>query len=70
MEYEQRPVHDAQQLGRILSKEHKTQIIWRGNKPPMLLKITPYFEYMPWWYYAKDMRFTPEKFKRAFWRAW
>jgi type IV secretory pathway TraG/TraD family ATPase VirD4 len=68
-EYEERPVRDANQLGRILSKEHKTQIIWRGNKRPMLLKITPYFEYMPWWYYAKDMRFR-EKLKRAVWRAW
>ena len=65
---EERPVRDAEQIGRILSKEHKTQIIWRGSKRPMLLKITPYFEYMPWWFYEPDPRF-PEKLNRRLWRS-
>ena len=45
----------------------KNQIIWRGNKRPMLLKICPYFEYMPWWYYSRDRHF-PEKWNRWIWR--
>jgi hypothetical protein len=68
VEYEARPVRDEQELGIMLSKEHKMQIVWRGSKRPMLLKITPYFEYMPWFQYAKDPRFR-EKFKRSFWRG-
>ena len=67
-EYEERPVRDRAELGRILSREHKTQIVCRSEKRPMMLNITPYFQYMPWWFYDRDVRFR-EKFKRAFWRA-
>jgi type IV secretion system protein VirD4 len=70
MEYEVRPVRDEQELGQMLSKEHKMQIIWRGNKRPMLLKITPYFEYLPWYLYSADPRGRyREKLKRRFWRG-
>jgi type IV secretory pathway TraG/TraD family ATPase VirD4 len=67
-EYEERPVNDAAELGRILAKNHKNQIIWRSDRRPMKLKITPYYDYMPFWMYDKDPRFR-EKFKRGFWRA-
>jgi type IV secretory pathway TraG/TraD family ATPase VirD4 len=63
----ERPVRDAEQIARLLSPSDKNQIIWRGNKRPMLLKITPYFSYMPWWYYSRDPRFK-QKFRQWFWR--
>ena len=33
----------------------------------MLLKIAPYFEYMPCWYYDRDARYK-EKWRRRLWR--
>ena len=63
----ERALRDPDQIARMLSKENKTQIVWRGSHRPMLLKVTPYFEYMPWWYYSRDKRF-PEKFNRWIWR--
>jgi stage V sporulation protein K len=63
----ERPVRDPEQIARMLSKDGKNQIIWRGNKRPMLLKICPYYEYMPWWYYSRDRRFH-EKWNRWIWR--
>src|SRR5689334_20222236 len=68
----ERPLRDPEQIARMLSPNSKhpgraNQIIWRGNKRPMLLKVCPYFEYMPWWYYSRDRRF-PEKFNRWIWR--
>jgi len=63
----ERPLRDPDQVARMLSKDSKNQIVWRGNKRPMLLKVTPYFEYMPWWYYSRDPRF-PEKLNRWIWR--
>jgi len=63
----ERPLRDPEQIGRMLSKDGKDQIIWRGNKRPMLLKVCPYYEYMPWWYYSRDRRFK-EKWNRRIWR--
>lgn len=63
----ERPLRDADQVARMLSKEGKNQIVWRGHKRPMLLKVAPYFEYMPWWYYTRDRRFR-EKWNRWIWR--
>jgi type IV secretory pathway TraG/TraD family ATPase VirD4/AAA+ superfamily predicted ATPase len=63
----ERPVRDPEQIARMLSKDGKNQIIWRGNKRPMMLKICPYYEYMPWWYYSRDRRFK-EKWNRWIWR--
>ena len=63
----ERPLRDPEQIARLLSKDGKNQIIWRGNKRPMLLKVTPYFEYMPWWYYSRDRRFR-QKWNRWIWR--
>jgi len=63
----ERALRDPDQIARMLSPAKKTQIIWRGNERPMLLKICPYYEYMPWWYYSRDPRFR-EKLNRSFWR--
>jgi len=63
----ERAVREPDQVARMLSPKKKNQIIWRGNERPMLLKICPYFEYMPWWYYSRDPRFR-EKFNRWIWR--
>jgi hypothetical protein len=64
----ERPLRDPDQIARMLAKDSKNQIVWRGSKRPMLLKICPYFEYMPWWYYSRDKRFR-EKFNRWIWRG-
>jgi len=63
----ERALRDPDQIARMLSPKNKNQIIWRGNERPMLLKICPYFEYLPWWYYSRDPRFR-EKFNRRIWR--
>lgn len=63
----ERALRDPDQIARTLAKESKNQIVWRGSHRPMLLKVCPYFEYMPWWYYSKDRRFK-EKFNRWIWR--
>ena len=60
----ERALRDPEQIGRMLSKDGKNQIVWRGNETPMLLKISPYYEYMPWWYYSRDSRFQ-EKWNRG-----
>src|ERR1035438_1048067 len=36
----------------------------------MLLKVCPYFEYMPWWYYSPDRNHLPERWNRRVWRRW
>jgi len=65
----ERALRDPDQITRMLSPKKKNQIIWRGNERAMLLKICPYYEYMPWWYYSRDPRF-PEKLNRSIWRGW
>src|SRR6202040_1274470 len=65
----ERALRDPDQIARMLSPKKKNQIIWRGNERPMLLKICPYFEYMPWWYYSRYPRFR-EKLNRSIWRGW
>ena len=68
---QERPLLDADQVSRLLSNERKNQIIWRGNKRPMLLKTTQYFDYMPWWYYEPDPNPKhAEKWKRRIWRPY
>jgi type IV secretory pathway TraG/TraD family ATPase VirD4/predicted AAA+ superfamily ATPase len=64
---EERNLLEANQVSQILYKERKNQIVWRGDRRPMMLKVTPYFEYMPWWYYSRDERY-PEKWNRQIWR--
>jgi type IV secretory pathway TraG/TraD family ATPase VirD4 len=64
----ERALREPDQVARMLAKDSKNQIIWRGAKRPMTLKICPYFEYMPWWYYSRDPRFR-EKFNRWIWRG-
>ena len=61
------PLLDPDQVARMLAKKWKTQIVWRGSSPPMKLKITPYFWYLPWWFYEPDSQHT-EPFYRRMWR--
>jgi len=61
---EERPLLDPEQVSRFLSPDLKNQIVWRGNKRPMRLKVTPYYEYLPAWYYSPDLRYA-EPWKRA-----
>jgi type IV secretory pathway TraG/TraD family ATPase VirD4/AAA+ superfamily predicted ATPase len=63
----ERALLDQDQVRRMLSPDRATQIIWRGNARPMLLKTAPYFEYMPAKYYDADPRFK-EKLRRRVWR--
>jgi stage V sporulation protein K len=63
----ERALRDPDQVARMIAKDTKNQIVVRLNKPAMQLKICPYFEYMPWWYYSRDRRFH-EKFNRWIWR--
>jgi stage V sporulation protein K len=64
----ERNLLDANQVSQILYKERKNQIVWRGDRRPLILKLTPYFEYMPFWYYAPDGRY-PEAWNRRLWRG-
>ncbi len=64
---EERNLLDGNQVSQILYKERKNQIVWRGDRRPLILKVTPYFEYMPSWYYSRDMRYR-EGWNRWFWR--
>ena len=45
---------DRDQVSRFLAKAKSTQIIWFGSRRPMRLKICPYYEYLPPWYYTPD----------------
>lgn len=64
---ELRPLLDADQVSKFLAKENKNQIIWYGSRRPMKLKLCPYYDYLPWYYYAADPRYK-ETGARAFWR--
>jgi type IV secretory pathway TraG/TraD family ATPase VirD4 len=63
----ERAVRDPDQVAKMLDKEGKNQIIWRGSKRAMLLKTCHYFDYMPWWYYSRPQG-RREKWNRAIWR--
>ncbi len=65
---EVRPLLDREQVSRFLAKKNQNQIIWFGHQRPMKLKLCPYYEYLPWWYYNPDKRFT-EKGARRLWRS-
>jgi type IV secretory pathway TraG/TraD family ATPase VirD4 len=64
---EERPLLDADQVSRLLAKGRKNQIIWRGEQRPMLLKLTPYYEYMPVKYYESDPHYK-ESWRKRLWR--
>lgn len=64
---EERNLLDPNQVSQILYKERQNQIIWRGDRRPLILKVTPYFSYMPFWYYSPDSRY-PEGWNRQLWR--
>ena len=65
---QERPLLEAEQVGRLLWPKLKNQIVWRGTRKPMLLKATPYYEYLPAWYYSPDSRY-PETWKRRRFRT-
>lgn len=58
---------DENQVARFLLRDRKRQIVWRGDRKPMVLRITPYFQYLPAWYYSRDPNFR-ESFRRWIWR--
>lgn len=60
----ERPVLDAEQITRLLAARKQNQIVWRGEARPMLLKICPYYKYMPVKYYDRDPRYKQS------WRQW
>ena len=63
----ERAVRDPDQVAKLLDKDSKNQIIWRGSKRAMLLKTCHYFDYMPWWYYSRPPG-RREKWNRRIWR--
>jgi type IV secretory pathway TraG/TraD family ATPase VirD4 len=63
----ERNLLDANQVSQLLLNSRGNQIVWRGDRRPLLLKTTQYFKYMPYWYYAPDRRFR-ESANRTFWR--
>lgn len=68
---EVRPLLDAAQVEKFLAKNNKNQIVWFGSQRPMKLKLCPYYEYLPWWYYITDeFKDTPvrEFWRRLIWR--
>ncbi|ODS56439.1 MAG: hypothetical protein ABS36_08630 [Acidobacteria bacterium SCN 69-37] len=67
-EYGERAVLDPEQASRLLSKGRRNQIIWRGDERALLLKICPYYEYLPVKYYDRDPRYTEKWNKR--WQRW
>ncbi len=55
---------DRDQVSRFLAKDGGNQIVWFGSRRPMRLKICPYYEYLPPWYYDPDPRFQETKKRR------
>jgi type IV secretion system protein VirD4 len=49
-----KPLLDEDQAARLLAKKWGRQIVWRGSEPPLLLKTTSYFTYLPFWWYEPD----------------
>lgn len=60
---EARALLDREQLARFLDKRKGNQIVWFGRRRPMRLKITPYYDYLPPWYYSPDVNY-----REGFWR--
>jgi len=64
---EARPLLDREQLSRFLDKDKGNQVVWFGRKRSMRLKLAPYYEYLPPWYYTPDKNFR-EGFLRRLYR--
>jgi type IV secretory pathway TraG/TraD family ATPase VirD4 len=62
-----RPMLDRDQVSKLLNKRWKYQIVIRGDAKPLLLKLTPYFKYLPARYYSPDSRFR-EAWNRRIYR--
>jgi type IV secretion system protein VirD4 len=56
------------QVSELLAARWQNQIVWRGDRKPMLLKICPYFNYLPARYFSPDPNYR-QKFRHAVWRA-
>jgi type IV secretory pathway TraG/TraD family ATPase VirD4 len=56
MEQRERPLLEPEQVGRLLWPELRNQIVWRGSRRAMKLKVAPYYEYLPRWYWTPDPR--------------
>ncbi len=65
---EERPLLDADQVARLLNPSRRNQIIWSGNRRPMLLKTAPYFWYLRASHFSPDPRFK-ESLRTKFWRG-
>lgn len=63
---EVRSLLDRDQLARFLDKDKGNQIVWFGRKRPMRLKIAPYFEYLPPWYYTPDRNYGESLLRRLY----
>lgn len=63
MRTEARALLDREQLARFLDKKKGNQIVWFGRRRPMRLKIAPYYEYLPPWYYSPD-----RNYREGYWR--
>ena len=63
---EDRPLLDPEQVARFLAPDLKNQIIWRGSRLPLRLLVTPYFEYLPAWYYSPDPHFREAEKRSRF----
>ena len=57
------PLLDAEQVSRFLEASGKNQIIWRGDKRPLRLKVAHYFSYLPLFMYSPDPRFKEGRIK-------
>ena len=64
---EARSLLDREQLSRFLNKDTGNQIVWFGRKRSMRLKLAPYYEYLPPWYYTPDKHYG-EGFLRRLYR--
>jgi type IV secretory pathway TraG/TraD family ATPase VirD4/Holliday junction resolvasome RuvABC ATP-dependent DNA helicase subunit len=63
-----RALLDADQVARLLEPSRHNQIIWRGNRRPMLLKTAPYHWYLPASHFSPDPSFR-ESWRTRFWRG-
>lgn len=64
---EARSLLDREQLSRFLDKDKGNQVVWFGRKRSMRLKLAPYYEYLPPWYYTPD-KYYGEGFLRRLYR--
>lgn len=52
--FAERQVMEADEVARFLATDLKNQIVWRGSRRPLKLKVAPYYEYLPRRYWTPD----------------